>query len=354
MIVGIVVCAFIAFVAMWLSTLQTVIGAPIIGLFGGIILANFLPKHFLSTAGRGIAFSSKYLLKAGIVLAGGTLSFQAIIGVGLSSLPLIIFNICLSFFIAALVGRALRVTANTSILVGGGIAICGGTAIATLSPIVEAQEDETAYAMTSIFLFDILAALLWPYVAVALGMTAEQYGILGGLAICDTSSVTAAGATFDALIGTTATEALHNAAMTGGSMAVVVKLTRTVMLVFVVIVVMLYKALQSKGSAVNARHAKQLGGKQILKAFPLFILFFLIMALLNTFINFSDVAIGSINLNDVLSRANKYLITVSLVGIGCKIKLKEMLTKGIRSALLGGCAWLAISFSTLAYIWIFL
>ena len=360
MAIGLILCLVVGLLATWLGGLQHFLGAPIIGLFLGILISNLAPGGFVKSSQKGAGLSSKYLLKAGIILIGGTMSFKAVVGIGLSALPLIIFNICLSFLVAFLVGKAFGVTGNTRVLVGGGTAICGGTAIATLSPIVEAEEHETAYAMTAIFLFDILAAILWPYAARAMGLDAYQYGILGGLAISDTSSVTAAGVTFNTLMGGAAETVVNGEAITGGDMAVVVKLTRTVMLVFVAIIVMLVKAM--KGSRVSAAAAAGEGTaaagqpsflRRVIKAFPLFVLGFIVMAILNTWLDFSGVALLGSNLSSLLSKGGKYLIAVALVGVGYKIKLRDLFTKGAKPVLLGGCTWLAVAMSTLAYVLIF-
>lgn len=354
MYLGIIICLAAGALATWLGGLQHFVGSPMLGLFLGIIIANLAPAAFISATKKGAGFSSKYLLKVGIILAGGTLSFKSILGVGLSALPLIIFNICLSFLVAALIGKAMGVSVNVRVLVGGGTAICGGTAIATLTPIVDAEEHEMAYAMTAIFLFDILAALIWPYAAQAMNLSPEQYGILGGLAISDTSSVTAAGATFDAIMnGSSAV--VGGEALTGGDMAVIVKLTRTVMLVFVAIAVMAYSGIRKQHSS-DAEAQDSKGGsfiRRVLKAFPLFVLGFLAMAILNTFVGFSSISIGSLSLSKLLSKGYKYLISVALVGVGYKIKLSDLFTKGAKPVLLGGCTWLAVALSTLAYVLIF-
>lgn len=348
MVTGLIICLAAAFLSTWLGGLQHFVGAPMIGLFLGIIIANILPNAWLERMKKGFGFSSKYLLKLGIILAGGTLSFKAVLGVGLSALPLIIFNICLSFLIAHLVGRAMQLTRNTCTLVGGGTAICGGTAIATLTPIVDAKEHEMAYAMAAIFLFDIFAAIMWPYAARAMALTPEQYGILGGLAISDTSSVTAAGATFDAIMGSGSTAVVNGESISGGDMAVIVKLTRTVMLVFVAVAVMLIRMVKN-GRASDAGSGVPFA-KRAVKAFPLFVLGFLLMAVLNTFIGFSSVSLGALSLSSFLSKAYKFFITAALVGVGSKIKLKALFTEGLRPVLLGGCTWLGVSAATLSYV----
>lgn len=351
MIPGLVLCLIGGLLAMCLGTLQRVIGGPMIGLFLGIILCNVLPVSFIGRTKKGAKFSAKTLLKFGIILAGGTLSFQVIIGVGKSSLPISIFNICLALAALFAIGRALRVPKNTSLLVGGGTSICGGTAIATLAPIVEADEDEIAYAMTAIFLFDIFAALMWPYAARALELTPEQYGILGGLAINDTSSVTAAGATFDSLTGAAAFTAINGEIISAGNIAVVIKLTRTVLLIFVAITVMLVKAfsVEKSGSAAAPNISF---GKRIANAFPLFVLGFLFFAVLNTLIDFSNVDVGSFTLSQILANGNKFFISTALVGVGYNIQLRDLFTKGSKPVLLGGCTWAVVSISTLTYIFL--
>ena len=171
---GILFCLGAGLAASLLAGIQNVIGAPIIGLFLGLLFSNVLPAGFSRAVSSGAGFSSKRLLKVAIILAGGTLSFTSIVGVGVGALPIIIFNICWSFFVALIIGRWMNVSSNTSVLVGGGTAICGGTAIATLSSVVDAKEDETAYAITAIFLFDIFAALMWPYAAQAMNFSPAQ------------------------------------------------------------------------------------------------------------------------------------------------------------------------------------
>lgn len=351
MIFGLVICLICGLLAMYLGTLQNVIGGPMIGLFLGIILCNVLPASVIGRTTKGAKFSSKYLLKLGIILAGGTLSFRVIIGVGKSSLLISIFNICLAFAVALVIGRALKLPKNTSLLVGGGTSICGGTAIATLAPIVEADEDEIAYAMTAIFLFDILAALMWPYAARGMALTPEQYGILGGLAINDTSSVTAAGATFDNLMGDAALTMINGELISAGNIAVVIKLTRTVLLVFVAIAVMLVKVFSAGKSGAAAPGTSF--GRRVAKAFPVFVLGFLLLAVLNTMINFSDVQVGPLTLSQILAKGNKYFISAALVGVGYNIKLRDLFTKGAKPVLLGGCTWAAASISTLAYLFLF-
>ncbi|MBE6032526.1 MAG: putative sulfate exporter family transporter [Clostridiales bacterium] len=348
MYLGLALCLIVGVVATLLGDVQHFVGAPMLGLFFGILISNLCPAGFVSATKKGAGFSSKYLLKTGIILVGGTLSFSQIIGVGLDSLPLICFNICLSFAVAFFMGKLFRVPEKTRILVGGGTAICGGTAIATLSPIIKSTEEDMAYALTAIFLFDIFAAIMWPYAAVGLGLTPDQYSIIGGLAISDTSSVTAAAGTFDMLMGA---NAMTSAGVSGGDSAIIVKLTRTTMLVVVAIVVMLVNIFrESRLEQAAGTAEKSSFGRNVVKAFPFFILGFLALAILNTLIDFSTLGGDSITLAWICKKGYKYLITVALVGIGYKIKFKGLFTKGGKPFILGGITWLALAISCLVYV----
>ncbi len=347
MIEGLIVCFVAAFVASWLATLQHIIGAPLLGLFIGILLANFMPKAFLERSQKGAAFSSKRILRVGIILAGATLDFKSIVQVGASALPLIIGAILISFAAAWIYGRLMKVPGNTRLLVGGGTSICGGTAVATLSAVIDAREDETAYAMTSIFLWDILACLIWPYVAVGLHLTPDQYGLLGGVAINDVSSVTAAAQSFNTLMG----DAAYNAAgVSGGDLAMIVKLTRVAMLVVVAIVMTVIQQVKVQKSSANASTGKSSIAKNIYSAFPFYVLGFLALAIVNTIVNFKGIAIGSTNLNSLASTVYKFLFAMALVGVGYKIKIKELFTKGVKPVLLGGLTWATVAVVTLIYV----
>ncbi len=355
MLFGLIVCFVAAVAATFLSGLQHWVGGPMLGLVIGILLANLLPAAFVQKSKKGAAFSSKLILRAGIIITGGTLSFTTIVGAGSSALPFIILSIIFAFVTACLVGKFLiPVTTNTRILVAGGTSICGGTAIATLAGVLDADEDEMAYAMAAIFLFDLFATLIWPYVALGMGFSPEQFSILAGIAINDVASVTAAGATFDALLGTAAISA--DGVTTGGELAVVVKLTRVVMLVFVALAVMIW-SVWSKGKT-EGETQENVGGKsavsKIISAFPVFILGFLGLAVINTFVDFSGIALFGTTLAKLMKTVSKFCITMALVGVGAKINLKDMLTKGIKPVLLGGCTWAIVAIFTFSYVCFFM
>ena len=353
MIFGLIVCLVAAVAATFLAGLQHWVGGPMLGLVIGILLANLLPASFVSKCKKGAAFSSKVILRAGIIITGGTLSFSTIVGAGSSALPYIILSIIFAFITACVVGKYLiPVTTNTRILVAGGTSICGGTAIATLAGVIDADEDEMAYAMAAIFLFDLFATLIWPYVALGMKFSPEQFSVLAGIAINDVASVTAAGATFDSLMGAAAISA--DGVTTGGELAVVVKLTRVVMLVFVALAVMIWH-IWSQGKNETAENASGKSAfSKIVSAFPVFILGFLGLAVINTFVDFSGVALFGTTLAKIMKTVSKFCITMALVGVGAKINLKDMLTKGIKPVLLGGCTWIIVALFTFSYVTFFM
>ncbi|MCF0105944.1 MAG: putative sulfate exporter family transporter [Holdemanella sp.] len=313
---------------------RTVMGGPMVALLVSMIICNLTPsidKEFK----EGTTFASKKFLNWGIILTGATLSFADILGTGVKALPLILFNIFLSFGIAMFVGKKLGVTKNTSILVGGGTCICGGTAIGTLSRIIKAHEEEIAFAMAAIFLFDTLAAFSYPYLANILHLTNNQFAFWAGTAINDTSSVAGAQATYVAMNG-----------LGDWSGALNVKLVRTTMLIFVALfwTIMMAKEAKSESSEPLFNVVK--------KTFPMFILWFVVMAGLNTagLFNFS---IGSASCSSLLGKCAKFLFASALAGVGFKIKFVDVFSKGSKPIALGGITWVCVCACSFAFIMLF-
>jgi uncharacterized membrane protein YadS len=152
-------------------------------------------------------------------------------------------------------------------------------------------------------------------------------------------------------MGDAAWTVVNGQAISAGSIAVVIKLTRTVLLVFVALAVMLVKAFSASKAGAAASGGSFV--KRLAKAFPVFVLGFLLLAVLNTAVDFSRLAVGPLSLGQILSKGSKYFISVALVGVGCKIKLRDLFTKGAKPVLLGGCTWVAVSLVTLAYLFLF-
>lgn len=335
---AILLCLIIGFLATKSTSLQkdlfhrVIMGGPMVALLVSMIICNIIPSVDKSFK-EGTTFASKQFLNWGIILTGGTLSFASILGTGVKALPLIGINICLSFAVALLIGKKIGVTKNTSILVGGGTCICGGTAIATLSRIIKAAEEEIAFAMAAIFLFDTLAAFTYPYIAEGLNLTINQFGFLAGTAINDTSSVAGAQATYQAMIGDPGFQGALN-----------VKLVRTTMLIFVALVwtVIMAKDARKNGEAAQTDSILTV----VKKTFPMFILWFVVMAGLNTVGAFSSVGL------DILGRMSKFLFASALAGVGFKIKFKDVFSKGAKPIALGGITWACVALSSFLFIFL--
>lgn len=328
---AIIVCVLIGIVATFLAGLQNFVGGPMIGLLIGMVIVNLMPK-IDSEFKDGTSFVGKKFLNFGIILAGGTLDFAQVLGFGAKAMPLILTNLCLAFLVANFVGKKFELSRNTKILVGSGTTICGGTAIATLSGILKAKEEEIAYAMTAIFLFDVIAALSYPYLAGAIGLSQNQFAFLAGTAINDTSSVAAAESTYNALNGVN----LNN--------AITVKLARTTVLIPLALVI---TALQVRESSHNSENMPI--GESFKRSFPLFIVGFLLMALLNTMGVFEILP----DKGAIFGPAYKFFVTVALAGVGFKIKFKDLFTKGLKPIITGGLTWLVVATSSMIFIHVF-
>lgn len=298
----------------------------------------------------------------GIILTGGTLSFADIVGTGIKALPLILFNILLAFAAAFLIGRRMGLSNNTSVLVGGGTCICGGTAIGTLAGILRAKESEIAFAMAAIFLFDTISAFSYPYLAPILGMTDNQFAFWAGTAINDTSSVAGAQTTYALMNG-----------LGDWNGALNVKLVRTTMLIFVAVFWTFYMAkLESAQNRSSKTHSVM---QTVQKVFPMFILWFVVMAALNTanlfsfqitpvalapqmieilnFVGLVSLSADGIALTSLFSALGKFLFASALAGVGFKIKFREVFSKGIKPIVLGGATWTCVMLSSFLFVTIF-
>lgn len=317
---------------------RTLIGSPMVALLVSMILCNLIPDVGQEFK-RGTTFCSKKFLNLGTILTGATLSFADIMGTGVKALPLIILNVLIAFGVAILVGKKLGVSENTSVLVGGGTCICGGTAIATLARIIRAAEEEIAFAMAAIFLFDTLAAFSYPYVAGFLGLTSNQFAFWAGAAVNDTSSVAGAQATY---------VAVHGLGDWNGALNV--KLVRTTMLIFVALFWTLW---QAKKTSEDLKQEQKSMVEVVKKTFPMFIVWFVVMAALNTVgvFNFAVPVYGKAS--KLLGKLSKYLFSAALAGVGFKIKFRDVFSRGSKPILLGGVTWLCVCVFSLIYVVIF-
>lgn len=314
--IGIFISLLLTLVATKLGALFPIIGGPVFGIVLGIIINNTLGKP--KAAYKGIAFTSKKILQWAIIVLGAGLNLMQVLHTGLSSFSVMIFTLSAAFITAYAFGKLLGIPNNLRTLIGVGTAICGGSAIAAISPIIEAEDTEIAYSVSTIFLYNIIAVLVFPPIGHLIGFSDKAFGLWAGTAINDTSSVVAAGYAFS------------NAA---GAYATIVKLTRTTMiipisLIFAFITSYKKKKESTKDSKVNYN---------IKKIFPWFILGFLLASLLNTMGLFTGASIKYINLTA------KFMIVMALSAIGLNTNFKAIIKNGLKPMLLGLIVWFSVA-----------
>lgn len=321
---GLLLCLVLAIPSWFLGKLLPVIGGPVFAILFGMILSMVLKKRTRFQA--GIAFTSKKILQYAVILLGFGLNLSEIAKVGARSLPIICATITTSLVVAFLLHKWLRVPNNISVLVGVGSSICGGSAIAATAPVVGADDEEIAQSISVIFLFNILAALLFPSFGGLLGMSNEGFGLFAGTAINDTSSVTAAASTWDTLHGTNGSVLEY---------ATIVKLTRTLAIIPITLVLAVYRTWQAKrgGSATS-------GSFDIKKIFPFFILFFVLASVITTV---CSVAVVDASVFQPFKELSKFFIILAMAAIGLNTNLVKLVKSGGKPIFMGACCWVAIT-----------
>ena len=306
-----------------------VVGGPVFAILIGMVVSTGL--HDRERFQAGIAFTSKKILQYAVILLGFGLNLSEIAKVGATSLPIICTTITVSLVIAFLIRKGLRMPNNISVLVGVGSSICGGSAIAATTPVIGADDEEIAQSISVIFLFNILAALFFPTLGGMMGMTNEGFGLFAGTAINDTSSVTAAAATWDTLHGT-------NGAVL--EYATIVKLTRTLAIIPITLALAFWRTWQVKrgGSVSN-------GSFELKKIFPFFILFFVLASIITTV---STVAGADPALFQPFKALSKYFIILAMAAIGLNTDLVKLVKTGGKPIFMGVCCWAGITFASLA------
>lgn len=263
---GLLLCLLLAVPASLLGKQFPIIGGPVFAILGGMTFAPFVKKK--ESFAPGVKYTSKKILQYAVVLLGFGMNLKVVMETGKQSLPIIICTITVSLVIAYVLHRVLRIPAKISTLVGVGSSICGGSAIAATAPVIDADEEEVAQAISVIFLFNILAALIFPALGGALGFSTtsgEAFGVFAGTAVNDTSSVTAAASTWDSL---------YNLGSQTLDKAVTVKLTRTLAIIPITLVL----------AFIRARKAEEKEGDKVSlkQVFPYFILFFIGASVITT------------------------------------------------------------------------
>lgn len=313
---GIILSAAIALLALFIESLLPihVIGSAVIAMFIGMLINHFLRSaDILST---GIKFTSKKILKFAIILLGLSLNITTVLQVGRMSLTVMVFTLLTCFGGGYFIGRALKLNWKLSNLISAGTGICGGSAIAAIAPVIDADDDDIAYAMSATFLFDMAMIILFPIMGRALGMTDEAFGIWAGTAVNDTSSVVATGYAFSE---------------GAGDFATMVKLTRTLAIIPTVITFAFVQLhLKKKEAMANSASSEEPKANfSIKKIFPWFILGFLAMSVVASVFEIpADFVSGT-------KTVSKFLMVSALAAIGLNTSFKNLKKSGIRPMIHG-------------------
>nr|WP_300002845.1 YeiH family protein [Tissierella sp.] len=322
LISGIVFAILIAFPSWFLGRQFPVIGGPVFAIIIGLILGIFYSNDKLVP---GISFTAKKILQYSIVLLGFSMNLYNILEVGKNSLLIIVSTISAALITAYLVSKFLKIPQKTAILIGVGSSICGGSAIAATAPAINAESEDVAKAISTIFFFNVIAALIFPSIGKFLGMTDYGFGMFAGTAVNDTSSVVAAATTWSVMAG-------NNTAL---EMATIVKLTRTLAIIPITFVLALYTAKKEKSKDQSKDFS-------LMKIFPWFIVYFLIAAIINTIFSLDP------SISSSLVTLGKFMITMAMAAIGFNTDVKSLIQGGIKPILLGLLCWIAVALTSLA------
>ncbi len=310
----------LSIIALVLGYLIPVVGSPVFAIVGGIVIT--LIKTPRRSFQAGIHFAGRYILQSAIVIFGLELSFTQVLATGLSSLPVMLGSLTVALVGARIVGSRLSVSNDLRTLIGVGTGICGASAIAATDAVISASEADVSYAVATIFTFNVAAVLTFPTIGHLLAFGPRQFGLWAGTAVNDLSSVVAATSIFG-----------HGASSYG----VVVKLTRTLMIIPITLAIGLWRA-RTIESEIKEKLAFI---DHIKRIFPIFILWFLISVTINT------VGLIPHNFHRDISTLAQVMITMALAGIGLSTKFKDIRKAGIKPLALGASLWILVGASSL-------
>lgn len=325
---GFLLCLCIAFPSWMIGKMFPIIGGPVISILAGMLITLLIKDKTKFEA--GIKFTSKKILQWAVILLGFGLNLNVILETGKQSLPIIICTIATSLIIAYILHKTMNIPANISTLVGVGSSICGGSAVAATAPVIDANDEEVAQAISIIFFFNVVAALVFPSLGSLVGFdttNGEAFGIFAGTAVNDTSSVTACASTWDSMWN------LGSATL---DKAVTVKLTRTLAIIPITLVLAFWRTKKEQN-----HDGKTVDIKQI---FPFFILYFIAASIITTL----AVSFGiSPNFFSPIKELSKFFIILAMSAIGLNTNIVKLVKSGGKPLIMGFCCWIGISIVSL-------
>ena len=325
-ILGIAICFAVAGLSVFVEKLipGELLGASIIALFMGTIINSFFHPSWMKPA---LKFTSKKVLKGAIILLGASLSVNTILSVGKMTFFVMIFTFAMCFGGGYFIRKLFGLNWKLSNLISAGTGICGGSAVAAIAPVIDADDKDIAFAMSSTFLFDMVMIALYPIMGKALGMSDIAYGIWAGTSVNDTASVVASGYAFS--------EA-------AGDFATMVKLTRTIAIIPTVLV-FAYIGTRIKQKEMQAANNGQ--KVNLMKVIPWFIGGFLLLAILNS-AHCIPVAVSGI-----MKSTSKFLMVSALAAIGLGTSITDFKKAGLAPMFYGITIDTLVTLTALVVIW---
>ena len=323
---GVVICFAVAALSVLVEKLipGDILGASIVALFMGTIINSFFHPAWIKPA---LKFTSKKILKLAIILLGASLSVNVIMSVGKMTFFVMLFTFAMCFGGGYFIRKLFGLNWKLSNLISAGTGICGGSAVAAIAPVIDADDKDIAFAMSSTFLFDMVMVALYPIMGRLLGMSDIAYGIWSGTSVNDTASVVASGYAFS--------EA-------AGDFATMVKLTRTIAIIPTVLV-FAYIGTRAKRKELQAAE----GGKKVdlMKIIPWFICGFLALAIANS------VGVIPPAVSGVMKTASKFLMVTALAAIGLGTSITDFRKAGLAPMFYGITIDTLVTLTALVVIW---
>ena len=319
--VGLVPPIIIGAIAWGVGQVIPVLGAPVVAILIGLLVGQFVGQPRAWAA--GVRFASKKVLQGAIVLLGTGMSLGQVARIGGAGLPVMIGTLLICVVGGIVISRAMRVEREAGILVTYGTAICGASAIATMSAVIGATGPAIALSVTVIVVYNVLGALLFPALGHVIGLSQESFGLWAGTAVNDTSSVMAAATAYGAV---------------AASYAVVVKLTRTL----AIIPLALFQSWSQNRQIPEAQRGTTVWYRLV----PPFLVWFLVAAAVRSS------GIIPVEWNEPLRFLAHFGITVAMGAVGMSSSLTAMRDAGWRPIALGGILWLLVATSSLALQWL--
>lgn len=303
---GFLLAILIAFIATNIESALPIhlISGSVLALFIGMFINYFRKDKDLLSA--GVRFTSKKILKFAIILLGASLNISTVLNVGKLSLSVMIFTLLTCFGAGYFIGKKLGLNWKLSNLISAGTGICGGSAIASISTVIDADDLDIAYAMSATFIFDMLMIILFPIMGSMLELSDMAYGLWAGTAVNDTSSVVAAGYAFSER---------------AGDFATMVKLTRTLVIIPTVIsfAIINFRLKQKNKKGVEGSGMDKVNLGSVV---PWFIMGFVLLAIINSF------GLIPLAISTSMKKISKFLMVAALGAIGLNTSLKQMKNAG--------------------------